>query len=278
MHDAFGGGRSVPIQDWDSTDRAVEGIRSDYDRKRRSQALRIGGTAAGTAAIGSIIGAGAVGGVTYLVGRAIRKRIAENRAKEEAMAGGAPKTASADILPQMHQGAHTLAHQYYLPLRERRDFSPEETAMLDREASKVIPKVFQSRADSPAVKMYSPKTDATLLGTAGAVVGGLGGSMVGGMIVQRGDPMNHEGGNRGAAVGGVLGALLAGGVGAMVGYKRRQARNANVEESMRRLAPGATIRDYEADPLYQKELDRAVERLKARQTGSGFFRQPGYAF
>jgi hypothetical protein len=55
-----------------------------------------------------------------------------------------------------------------------------------------------------------------------------------------------------------VGGLGAGGLAALIGYKARAAANQDVEDMMRRNAPGATKRDLLTDPVYRE--DTAVPR------------------
>lgn len=175
------------------------------------------------------------------------------------------------ILRQSKQASSTpagymgISHQQYMPQYERRkEFTPEEQELIRRNKGNVIPKIFTSQADSPAVDMASPAWSALGGGAAGAAFGaGLGSyvSTVGtgniGNGVIPGDPRAVA---IGAGVGGVIGAIGA--------ALKRKARNATIEEGMRRLPPGAVRRDIMADPVYQAEEDRR-SRLQAAAVAAG---------
>jgi len=64
-------------------------------------------------------------------------------------------------------------------------------------------------------------------------------------------------------VGALLGGLGGGGIAALISYLKRKQENSNIEEIMRRLPRGATLRDYEADPLVQKDMDRETQLAMA---------------
>ena len=155
---------------------------------------------------------------------------------------------SAAMPPQGYMG---MTHQQYMPQYERRkEFTPEEQATIDANRRNVIPKIFKSQADSPAVDMASP---------AWAGLGGAGiGAAVGAGVMSGTQSPKAMG--YGAAAGGVLGAVI--------GIMKRKAQNASIEENMRRLPAGAVRRDVQADPVYQAEQDRSA-RLRAAALAGG---------
>lgn len=157
-----------------------------------------------------------------------------------------------------------MTHQQYMPQYQRRtEFTPEEQELIRRNKGNVIPKIFTSQADSPAVDMASPAWSALGGGALGAALGaGLGSyvSTVGsgniGNGIIPGDPRAVA---LGAGVGGVIGAIGS--------ALKRKARNMTIEENMRRLPPGAVRRDYEADPVYQAAQERDARIRAARLAG-----------
>lgn len=153
-------------------------------------------------------------------------------------------------LPQSYQ----MQHQQYMGMNPRREFSTTEQNLIDERKSSVLPKIFQSLKDSPAVKMYSPMTDAAWKGGLGALGGGALGAMAGGAF---GDS-DHSG-----TTGAILGALLGGGAAGTFGGLSRNAKNNDIEETMRHLPENATLRHYNADPLIQKNKDRDHDRTIA---------------
>jgi hypothetical protein len=98
--------------------------------------------------------------------------------------------------------------------------------------------------------MYSPLMPTLTMGA----LGGAGGSLLGKAI---GKASGNE------DLGTMIGGLGGGGLAALIAYLKRNQENANVEEIMRRLPRGATLRDYEADPLVQKDMDRKSQLAMA---------------
>lgn len=144
-----------------------------------------------------------------------------------------------------------IGTQQYLPINARREFSPEEQERIEKGKSRWFPQIFQSYATDPADTMASPTKSGLLTGLLGAGVGGLAGAHLGSMA----------GGDRpslgGAGIGGLLGAGAGGLIGGLGGMWNRQASNDTTEELMRRLPPGARMRDIESDPVYQRDIDRS---------------------
>lgn len=135
--------------------------------------------------------------------------------------------------------------QQFMGQNPRRELSEEETKKVEDRKRSLLPTFFPNYSDSPAVNMYSPA-----LPTIGA---GLGGAGIGALL---GTALAGEG-NKGLGAAG--GALGLGGALALLAYLKRNQENANIEEIMRRLPRGATLRDYEADPLVQKNQDRQAQ-------------------
>jgi hypothetical protein len=128
----------------------------------------------------------------------------------------------------------------------RRELSEEETKAVEKRKGALLPTLFPNYSDSPAAKMYSPLMPALAMGALGGGAGALAGAGIG-----------KAKGNQ--EVGALLGGLGAGGVAALIAYFKRKQENSNIEEIMRRLPRGATLRDYEADPLIQKNQDRDAQ-------------------
>lgn len=160
--------------------------------------------------------------------------------------GIAPKTAEGmfNSLPSPVQ----LQQQQYMGQNPRREFTPGEEAKISSREGSMLPKIFQSLADSPAEKIYSPLTDTAVGGGAGALLGGLVGRAVGGE------------GSAGGLIGAGAGGLLAG----LAANLRRKAKNNDMKEQMRFLPENATQRHYYADPLVQKSQDRSHEQAIAK--------------
>lgn len=143
-------------------------------------------------------------------------------------------------------GMPQFGTQQFLPIDTRREFTPDEQARVDEGQNRWLPRIFTSYATDPAETMASPAKQGLLTGLLGAGVGGLAGAHLGGMSK---DPT-------GAGVGGLIGAGLGGLVGGVGGMWNRQAENDSTEELMRRLPPGARMRDIMSDPVFQRDSDR----------------------
>ena len=143
-------------------------------------------------------------------------------------------------------GMPQFGTQQFLPIDTRREFTPEEQARVDEGQSRWLPRIFTSYATDPAETMASPTKQGLLTALLGAGVGGLAGAHMGNMTK---DPT-------GAGVGGLIGAGLGGLVGGIGGMWNRQAENDSTEELMRRLPPGARMRDIMSDPVFQRDTDR----------------------
>lgn len=140
--------------------------------------------------------------------------------------------------------------QQFMGQNPRRELSEEETKAVENRKNSLLPTFFPNYSDSPAAKMYSPILPALATGALGAAGGTLLGKAVG-----------AASGNEDA--GGVIGGIGLGGIAALIGYLKRKQKNSNIEEIMRRLPRGATLRDYEADPLIQKDMDRKTQMAMA---------------
>jgi hypothetical protein len=136
--------------------------------------------------------------------------------------------------------------QQFMGQNPRRELSEEETKAVEKRKGALLPTLFPNYSDSPAAKMYSPLMPALAMGALGGGAGALAGAGIG-----------KAKGNQ--EVGALLGGLGAGGVAALIAYFKRKQENSNIEEIMRRLPRGATLRDYEADPLIQKNQDRDAQ-------------------
>jgi hypothetical protein len=152
------------------------------------------------------------------------------------------KMANANTPPTGYVG---ISAQQYMPTYGRREtFTPDEDRLIAANRKNVIPKIFRSKADSPAVDMASP----AWAGVGGGLVGGALGLAVGG-----------PGGRGTMAAGAGIGAII----GSIVMAKSRKAHNESIIENMRRLPPNGVRRDLEADPVYQAEAGRAAARQAA---------------
>lgn len=140
-----------------------------------------------------------------------------------------------------------VQHQSYMPQNERREFSKAEEADVSRARGKVFPKIFTSDKDLITDHMNNPLIATLLGGGLGAAAGGIGGAALGD---------GFGAGGMGAGIGAGLGGLLGG----LVGNRTSVANNDSLEESMHRLPPNARMRDHFADPVYQRNMDRALSQ------------------
>jgi hypothetical protein len=140
--------------------------------------------------------------------------------------------------------------QQYLPLGPTRKLSPSEEETIEEEEQKIIPRIFTANSDNPAVDMSSPGWTAALTGGLGAMSGSMFGAAAGHGI--------GRGSSTGTALGAILGALGGGALLGLPGYFSRKAKNNTIKDFIRRLPRGATRRDVMADPVYQRDQDRAA--------------------
>ena len=141
-----------------------------------------------------------------------------------------------------------LSFQRYLPISSRRELEEEERDEINSMSDRLIPKIWVSKSTPMTHLLASPsKQSLAVLAGSGIIGAGVGGAF-GGL----------SGAARGAGIGMVPGSILA-----TMKYYLRKRENENIVESMRRLPLNATVRDMEADPVYQKEQDR-LEAARAR--------------
>ena len=154
-----------------------------------------------------------------------------------------------------------LQNQNYMPLNDRRELTPTENTDVSQAEARLKPTIFTSDADPITAKMYSPASSGVLNG----LIGGAAGAGMGGLLGSMVSP--NVGGPTGAAIGGLTGA----GFGGLTGYFGQKARNNSLEEAMRRNKPGATMRDYYADPVYQHNADRSAQEDNYRMLAAAAF-------
>ncbi|MFN5249928.1 MAG: DUF6321 domain-containing protein [Bacteroidota bacterium] len=135
--------------------------------------------------------------------------------------------------------------QQFMGQNPRRELSEEETKKVEDRKRSLLPTFFPNYSDSPSANIYSPILPTLGFGGVGAGLGAILGSAL------------SDKKNKGLGAG--AGALGLGGAMALIAYLKRKQENANIEEIMRRLPRGATLRDYEADPLVQKNQDRQAQ-------------------
>lgn len=163
---------------------------------------------------------------------------------KQAALSGCDSSVAHELWKQARE-THQIAHQNYMPQGDKRRLSASELKQVEDAKSKLLPKIFSSYKDPIHTQMYSPVIPAALTGLLGAGAGALAGGALGDTL----------GGHAGVGMG--LGALAGGGLGAATGYFGRKAGNEDLEEQMTRLPENATLRDFYADPLYQRDVDRA---------------------
>ena len=163
----------------------------------------------------------------------------------------------ANNLTKLATSKSQLQFQQYMPQNERRELSEKEMNEIIDAQSRILPKFFVSHGDPIHHKIYNPLTKGVLNGLLGALAGGLGGAAIGTAASDRSDA---ESKNR--LIGALIGGGLTGGITGILGYLNRDRENRDLIEAMTRLPQNATVRDYEADPLYQKELDRKLQKYQ----------------
>lgn len=155
-----------------------------------------------------------------------------------------------------------------VPVGERRDvLEPDEEAEVAAGKSQWFPKIIQ-HDDTPIPSMLaSPGKHSVLTGLMGALGGGaIGAGLAYGATKLFPDKVPQvSGGAEGmmirSGIRGALGGAL--GFGAL-GYKNQDARNAHIEEGMRRLPPGATKRDFNNEEMLTRAM---TEKFAARKPG-----------
>lgn len=153
---------------------------------------------------------------------------------------------SADETHKKPYDTPQMGMQQFLPINERREFNPDEQKRIEKGKSRWIPRIFTSYGTDPAETMASPTKQGLLTALLGAGAGGLAGARLGSV-----------GGNlESAGIGGLIGAGVGGLAGGLGGMWGREAKNESIEELMRRLPPGARMRDIMSDPVYQRDTDR----------------------
>lgn len=150
-----------------------------------------------------------------------------------------------------YDGYNGMALQQFLPVQQHRDLSEKELEKIEKEQKKIIPKIFKSKKDNPAVDMSSPVWNSAMLGLAGAGAGGLLGAFYDHRDIFEKDP---------SMSGRLTGATIGGGLGGLVGYLSRKAKNESIEDAMARLPEGATRRDIMSDPVYWREREMEMQR------------------
>lgn len=133
----------------------------------------------------------------------------------------------------------------YMPLGKYRDLSEEELAEIESKSSRLLPKIWRNESTPIVETLSSPKKQAIINFLLGGTVGAAGGAAL------------LSGGSQGGAlIGAGAGATLLGSALAALGYYSKKNENEGIIDYMKRLPPNARMRDLEADPVYQKKMDR----------------------
>jgi len=141
-----------------------------------------------------------------------------------------------------YRGYKGLSLQSYMPIQKRREFNKTEQQQVDEHLGNLLPKIWRSK-QTPIYELLASPTKTSLgIAGAGALAGGGLGKLIGGDL---------ESAGKGALAGGLVAALPA-----ILSYYRRNQINEDLLEQLRRLPEGSTIRDLEADPTYQADLNR----------------------
>lgn len=174
--------------------------------------------------------------------------------------GYAEKTAA-------EKGYSGVSFQQYLPTQARRELSEDEKQEIERARGGWIEPVIRTSATSLSRLQASPRKQALI----GILIGGGAGALVGGAVGARmkpGDAQDAEIDMKNIGIGAGVGAGLGGTLGGILFYLARRKRNEEMEEMLRRSLPGATLRDYMADPVVQANMERA-SRMAASQSHAG---------
>ena len=183
-----------------------------------------------------------------------------------AISAGLSKEAADNVYQQLPYNV-----QNFMGVYPRRDeLTPEETKLIQKGRSQLIPKIMPSLGDSPTVEMASPviptAAGGLIGGAAGTGLGVLGGSLLAQLLSkERNSDLEKTLGILGAAAGGLSGA----GLGGFLGHRAVTSHNDSVEETMRHLKPNPTRRDYLSDPVIQRERDRQALMAAGAAAGAG---------
>lgn len=152
--------------------------------------------------------------------------------------------------------------QNFAPIQSRRELSHEEDSEIADASKKVIPKIFQNEGDPLTVQMSSPNKAAILSILLGAGIGAGAGAL---------RKSNGKSTAQNVTTGAALGAA-GGSVVGLLSALNRNATNKSVAERMRRLPEGATIRDQEADPVYQAKQQRLHDAMNIGMLAASRYR------
>jgi len=132
----------------------------------------------------------------------------------------------------------------YLAIKPRRNPTPEDIALLEREKSKWFPDPFDNIGESLTQDMASPAKGAALYGILSGALGALAGKGIANVANDNNLTKKKLDPDTMAMYGGATTAVLA----AMLAYYKRSMKNIELEDETLRLPPGATRRDRDWSP------------------------------
>ena len=147
-----------------------------------------------------------------------------------------------------------VATEQYIPVMDKRELIKPEVKGVKEGLSQAWPKFYPDNGTSLVELLASPKKSAIISG----VCTGLFTAAVGALAL-----MSKKYSPIAAVIGGLVGTVF----GTIVGYLNRRQENGNILDTMRRLPPGATLRDRLSDPAYQSELNRRATMSAGNGTG-----------
>jgi hypothetical protein len=135
----------------------------------------------------------------------------------------------------------------------RNEFMPDEEAAIRHGKSQMFEPIIQGEETPIPELMASPGKQSLTAGALAAAAGGLMGHQIGDKALPALGMEAHP--MAGAAIGaGTLGTLAA-----LYQYINRNEQNKDLEETMRRLPPGATKRDLDAEELLTDAFTRRFD-------------------
>ncbi len=190
---------------------------------------------------GVLMAGGTAAGLVWLYQRVRAQQLKKKLEgkKRLAMKALQPKSAS-------YAGYQNHNLQQLLPIAGRRDLTRAELLAIAQGKDQWLPKIFDNLGDDPSVNLASPGKQSLLWGA------GLG--LPTALMAAA---------NSGSATAGLGAGTMVGGAAALLAYLNRQRQNADIEETMRRLPPGSTLRDFAADPLMAERRQMAHEQALA---------------
>jgi len=148
-----------------------------------------------------------------------------------------------------YDGYQGIAAQTYLPVQKKRDLTDDEQKIIEEKSKKVFRGPFASEGDLIAERMADPKKRVALMAALLTIGAGSYGALLG---AATGDISNVK-------TGGLIGAATGLGIGALTSplvYLGERKRNKDIEDRMKRLPEGATLRDMMSDPAVQAQENR----------------------